>query len=52
MIAEYIHSAERYAHQQAVLDAGMESLRLRYQRNALGAIAGLLALLTAIRWIA
>lgn len=42
---------ERYAHQQAVLDAGMESLRLRYQRNALGAIAGLLALLTAIRWV-
>lgn len=43
---------ERYAHKQAVLDAGMESLKYRSQRNALGLIAGLLALVTAIRWIA
>lgn len=43
---------ERYCHRQAVLDAGMESLKLRHQRNALGAIAGLLVLLMAIRWLA
>lgn len=42
---------ERYAHRQAVLDAGMESLKYRHQRNVAWIVAGLLALLTAIRWV-
>ncbi len=39
---------ERYAHKQSVLDGRMEFLRVRCQRNALGVIAGLLALLLAV----